>query len=63
MRYNPETERGITLDDINAQCWAAVENARKNDGLLHFEEPTLVWDCSNGGWVAGSKPVALPVPF
>ena len=63
MRYNPETERGITLEEINQQCWAAVERGRQNDGLLHFEEPALVWDCQNGGWIAGYKPCALAVPF
>jgi len=48
MRYNPETERGILLNDVNRQCWQAVDQRRN-------ENPTLitlarVWDCRNGGW-------------
>jgi hypothetical protein len=48
MRYNPETERGILLDEVNRQCWQAVERRQsENPQPIGFAR---VWDCRNGGW-------------
>ena len=48
MRYNPETERGILLDEINRQCWQAVDQRRSHKPIL--PSPARVWDCQVGGW-------------
>ena len=48
MRYNYETERGIQLDEINRQCWNAV-NSRPQQQPAE-PAPTKVWDCFAGGW-------------
>ena len=59
MRYNPETERGITLDQINEQCWGAVARSAGPT------EPALcrVWDCTNGrGWITTVQSVPIGRP-
>jgi len=48
MRYNRETERGIQLEEINRQCWSAV-NSRPQQQSAE-PAPTKVWDCFAGGW-------------
>lgn len=38
MRYNPETERGIDIDEIAAQCKAAImRSAPKSEQELYNE--------------------------
>ena len=58
MRYNPETERGITLDQINAECWNAVAHHPR------AVEPVIrqVWDCTNGGWITTVQSVPIGRP-
>jgi hypothetical protein len=59
MRYNPETERGITLEQISQQCWAAVTNNQPELTAI----PARVWDCRNGGWIQTlqTTPIGRPV--
>ena len=47
MRFIPETERGITLEQVNADCWNAV-NSRPQTAPA---APARVWNCKTGGWV------------
>ena len=47
MRYNPETERGITLEQISHSCWRAVDHLTTPRAAVQ----TRVWDCANGGWI------------
>ena len=49
MRYNPDTERGIQIDDIAAQCRPAATTA------VLYPEPKQVWDCQNGRWIDNSR--------
>lgn len=62
MRYNPDTERGINLDDIAAQCRGAIlrpynHRIEDKDAPVRYNHriqsgPTRVWDCTNGqGWI------------
>lgn len=46
MRYNPDTERGITIDRLLAQGRNTLV------GLPKPPEREYLWDCTNGqGWV------------
>lgn len=58
MRYNPETERGITLEKINQQCWAAVESLGEPTAYA----PAKVWSCGTGGWITTLQPVPAGRP-
>ena len=42
MRYNPDTERGILLENIDCSIPEAPRLCA---------EPAEVWDCQNGGWI------------
>jgi len=51
MRYIRDTERGVRLDEINRQCWAAVNASQQQQQQQPTEPaPTKVWDCFAGGW-------------
>jgi hypothetical protein len=46
MRYNPDTERGITIEQLLAQGRNTLV------GLPKPPEREYLWDCTNGqGWV------------
>ena len=45
MRYNPDTERGILIEDIAAQCRQAIL------GSTPTPSHDRVWDCQNGNWI------------
>lgn len=51
MRYNPETERGLTLEQISHSCWQAVDHLP----LRLVPTPDRVWDCQRGGWIETRK--------
>lgn len=46
MRFNPDTERALNLEEIATQCKNAVISAAPS------EQPAMKyqWDCQLGGW-------------
>ena len=44
MRYNPDTERGIRLEDVGQPIGKVSAT-----GL--YPQPKEVWDCANGNWI------------
>ena len=50
MRYNPATDRAITIDEIAAQCRAAIMKADAQpepdlyDEICEFEDFEFEWD-------------------
>lgn len=62
MRYNPDTERGLSLEAINLECWEAVNRSLWDPSRTHLQ-PTIarVWDCQNGGWIDQARLVPVPV--
>ena len=42
MRYNPDTERGIKIEDFDTP-WQPT--------AVTYPEPERVWDCQNGHWI------------
>ena len=48
MRYNPRTDRALNIEEINRQCWSAVEKQQaENPAPINFAR---VWNCGQGGW-------------
>ena len=50
MRYNPDTERGISLDAIAEQCRNAILRDQPTPNSALIAVPTRAWDCQRGGW-------------
>ena len=55
MRYNPETERGITFDALVEESRSIINNIAREE-VLQWRQ---VWDCHNGGWVTRQEFVTV----
>lgn len=53
MRYNPDTERGLTLDKIDTSV---------PDAANLYPQPSEVWDCQNGHWIPNPVLAVEPEP-
>ena len=45
MRFNPETERGLTIEGIAEQCRQAISRIPSST-----RPHAQVWDCQAGRW-------------
>ena len=50
MRYNPATDRACTIDEIAAQCRAAIMKADHDAALDHIAERLYDEVLSNARW-------------